>query len=117
MSLDAGNNLMQGWVVTTVSRLPVVESHVDVGVQIEWTGDVQHISWKPRVFLYKKFLSDEECDHLINKGAAGLAPSEVRHQPALAAPQLARSELDKGGRIILTAFSTACVAPPLCTVL
>lgn len=27
---------------------------------------VVQISWRPRVFLYKGFLSDEECDHLIS---------------------------------------------------
>lgn len=62
-------------------RLPAVKAHVHgrgLGAQIEWSGEVQHISWQPRVFLYKKFLSDQECDHLMTKGASGLAPSEVR---------------------------------------
>lgn len=45
--------------------------------QVEWTGAVEQLSWKPRIFRYKGFLSDEECDHLIKKGSAGLAPSEV----------------------------------------
>lgn len=36
-----------------------------VGPQVEWTGEVQQLSWSPRLFLYKKFLSDEECEHLI----------------------------------------------------
>ncbi|XP_024979723.1 probable prolyl 4-hydroxylase 12 isoform X2 [Cynara cardunculus var. scolymus] len=27
---------------------------------------VTELSWQPRVFLYKGFLSDEECDHLIS---------------------------------------------------
>lgn len=26
---------------------------------------VMQISWRPRIFLYKGFLSDEECDHII----------------------------------------------------
>ncbi|XP_024979714.1 probable prolyl 4-hydroxylase 12 isoform X1 [Cynara cardunculus var. scolymus] len=29
---------------------------------------VTELSWQPRVFLYKGFLSDEECDHLISLG-------------------------------------------------
>ncbi|KAL4575819.1 hypothetical protein LXL04_011906 [Taraxacum kok-saghyz] len=29
---------------------------------------VTQLSWRPRVFLYKGFLSDEECDHLISLG-------------------------------------------------
>lgn len=35
------------------------------------------LAWKPRIFLYKKFLSDAECDHLINKGKKDITPSEV----------------------------------------
>lgn len=31
----------------------------------EWRGEVVHLSWRPRAFLYKRFLSDAECDHLI----------------------------------------------------
>ena len=34
--------------------------------QEEWRGEVEQVSWSPRAFLYKKFLSEEECDHLIN---------------------------------------------------
>lgn len=34
--------------------------------QEEWRGEVVHLSWSPRAFLLKGFLSDEECDHLIN---------------------------------------------------
>lgn len=33
--------------------------------QVEWSGEVQQLSWAPRLFLYKGFLLDEECDHLI----------------------------------------------------
>ncbi|KAJ0471224.1 putative procollagen-proline 4-dioxygenase [Helianthus annuus] len=29
---------------------------------------VTELSWRPRVFLYKGFLSDEECEHLISLG-------------------------------------------------
>ena len=41
--------------------------------QEEWRGEVVHLSWSPRAFLLKGFLSDEECDHLIKlvRGAAG----------------------------------------------
>ena len=39
------------------------------------------LAWKPRIFLYKKFLSDAECDHLINKGKKDIQPSEVRWAP------------------------------------
>lgn len=36
----------------------------------EWRGRVEQISWTPRAFLFRNFLSDEECDDLIT-GAAG----------------------------------------------
>lgn len=32
--------------------------------QEEWRGEVVRLSWRPRAFLFKRFLSDEECDHL-----------------------------------------------------
>ncbi|KAJ4813024.1 2-oxoglutarate (2OG) and Fe(II)-dependent oxygenase superfamily protein [Rhynchospora pubera] len=35
------------------------------------------LSWKPRVFLYKKFLSEEECDHLIKLAKSKLEESTV----------------------------------------
>lgn len=30
-----------------------------------WRGKVEQISWQPRAFLYHNFLSDEECDYLM----------------------------------------------------
>ena len=33
--------------------------------QEDWRGVVEQISWTPRAFLYRKFLSEEECDELI----------------------------------------------------
>ncbi|XP_047312851.1 probable prolyl 4-hydroxylase 7 [Impatiens glandulifera] len=38
---------------------------------------VTQISWRPRAFIYKGFLSDEECDHLINKAKDKLKKSMV----------------------------------------
>ncbi|KAL6649280.1 hypothetical protein ACP70R_013504 [Stipagrostis hirtigluma subsp. patula] len=32
---------------------------------------VVHVSWRPRAFLYKGFLSEAECDHLVALGKAG----------------------------------------------
>ena len=34
--------------------------------QEEWRGEIEQLSWKPRAFLAKGFLSDEEADHIIN---------------------------------------------------
>ena len=36
-------------------------------VQEEWRGEVVEVSWSPRAFLLKNFLSDKECQHFINK--------------------------------------------------
>lgn len=41
--------------------------------QEEWRGKVIRLSWKPRAFLFKQFLSDEECDHLVKMARAGAA--------------------------------------------
>ncbi len=40
--------------------------------QVEWNGEVQQLSWSPRLFLYKRFLSEAECDHLMNKVKNGI---------------------------------------------
>ena len=36
-----------------------------------WEGEVVEVSWKPRVFLFKGFLSEEECDHMIDIVSVG----------------------------------------------
>ncbi|WOK97140.1 putative prolyl 4-hydroxylase 6 [Canna indica] len=38
---------------------------------------VVQISWRPRIFLYKGFLSDEECDHIIKLARSKLKKSRV----------------------------------------
>ncbi|KAI4347638.1 hypothetical protein L6164_008432 [Bauhinia variegata] len=38
---------------------------------------VTQLSWSPRAFIYKKFLSDDECDHLINLAKDKLEKSMV----------------------------------------
>ncbi|CAN6476339.1 unnamed protein product [Victoria cruziana] len=40
---------------------------------------VTQVSWRPRAFIYKGFLSDEECDHIINLAKTNLKRSEVSH--------------------------------------
>ncbi|XP_078149721.1 putative prolyl 4-hydroxylase 7 [Carex rostrata] len=58
--------------------IPVLKSEENKvnSVQFDPTNVVQ-ISWKPRIFLYKGFLSDEESDHLIYLGKKKLAKSTV----------------------------------------
>ncbi|XP_071940336.1 prolyl 4-hydroxylase 2-like isoform X2 [Coffea arabica] len=38
---------------------------------------VKQISWKPRAFVYKGFLTDEECNHLISLAKSELKRSAV----------------------------------------
>ncbi|CAL9054123.1 unnamed protein product [Musa banksii] len=38
---------------------------------------VTQISWRPRISLYKGFLSDEECDHIIKLARSKMARSMV----------------------------------------
>eukprot|EP00879_Flechtneria_rotunda_P011819 GHRR01012346.1.p1 GENE.GHRR01012346.1~~GHRR01012346.1.p1 ORF type:complete len:308 (+),score=60.64 GHRR01012346.1:171-1094(+) len=46
-------------------------------LQEEWRGEVQQLSWKPRAFLAKKFLSDEECEHIKRIAQPQLEESKV----------------------------------------
>uniref|UniRef100_A0A7S3QKD7 procollagen-proline 4-dioxygenase n=1 Tax=Dunaliella tertiolecta TaxID=3047 RepID=A0A7S3QKD7_DUNTE len=46
-------------------------------LQEEWRGEVIHLSWSPRAFLLKGFLSDEECDHLIAQAQPSMQKSSV----------------------------------------
>jgi hypothetical protein len=47
------------------------------GIQVQWNGDVKRLSWEPRAFLLERFLSDAECDHLINLAGTKLEKSQV----------------------------------------
>uniref|UniRef100_A0A0E0LI55 procollagen-proline 4-dioxygenase n=1 Tax=Oryza punctata TaxID=4537 RepID=A0A0E0LI55_ORYPU len=38
---------------------------------------VRAVSWKPRIFVYKGFLSDDECDHLVKLGKRKMQRSMV----------------------------------------
>lgn len=43
----------------------------------KWIGEVVELSWQPRAFLFKKFLTDEECEHIINKAKPSMTKSSV----------------------------------------
>ncbi|PWA46890.1 oxoglutarate/iron-dependent dioxygenase [Artemisia annua] len=58
---------------TSVIRLPNGDSY---GHPFD-PSRVIRISWHPRAFLYKKFLTDEECDHLIKVAKDKLEKSMV----------------------------------------
>ncbi|CAN6280932.1 unnamed protein product [Urochloa humidicola] len=38
---------------------------------------VTQLSWRPRAFLYSGFLSDSECDHLVNLAKGSMEKSMV----------------------------------------
>ncbi|GER27018.1 2-oxoglutarate (2OG) and Fe(II)-dependent oxygenase superfamily protein [Striga asiatica] len=46
------------------------DGHIRLGYQIQRKSldpsRVARLSWQPRVFLYRDFLSEEECDHLVS---------------------------------------------------
>jgi hypothetical protein len=48
-------------------------------MQEEWRGEIIHLTWLPRSFLLKAFLSDEECDHLIKLVRIVPNPEEARN--------------------------------------
>ncbi|KAK9914273.1 hypothetical protein M0R45_038062 [Rubus argutus] len=51
---------------------PVASNRVD-------PSRVVQLSWRPRVFLYEGFLSDEECDHLISLANGGEEKSSTEY--------------------------------------
>lgn len=42
-----------------------------------WRGEKRLLSWSPRAFLVKDFLTDDECDYLIEKASPKLEVSTV----------------------------------------
>lgn len=42
-----------------------------------WSGEVIHMGWKPRAYLFKGFLSQEEADKLKAHGEGRLTKSQV----------------------------------------
>lgn len=42
-----------------------------------WRGRIEQVSWEPRAFVLHNFLSEEECDHLIELGKPRLMKSTV----------------------------------------
>ena len=45
--------------------------------QEEWRGEIIQLSWSPRAFLLKGFLSQAECDHIIKKATPSMVKSFV----------------------------------------
>ena len=38
---------------------------------------IEHLSWRPRAWLYHNFMSAEECDHIMELAAPSMARSTV----------------------------------------
>ena len=53
--------------LATTSRPAVTRDDVHARAQEEWRGEVIEVSWSPRAFLFKGFLSESEAQHLIDK--------------------------------------------------
>lgn len=58
---------------------------------VERSKVVETLSWSPRVFLLKNFLSDEECEHLIELGEKKLERSTVVNSDESVAVSTART--------------------------
>jgi len=58
---------------------------------VERSKVVETLSWSPRVFLLKNFLSDEECEHLIELGEKKLERSTVVNSDESGAVSKART--------------------------
>jgi len=51
------------------AQIPLIAEKLQVEVEV--------LSWSPRIIIYRHFLSDEECDYLINESKPFLTPSTV----------------------------------------
>lgn len=48
-------------------------------LQPEWTGEIEQLSWKPRAYLMRHFLSDAECDHIVGLVSRTKSPGGAAH--------------------------------------
>ncbi len=51
------------------SQIPLISEELPVTIEV--------LSWSPRIFVYRHFLSEVECDHLIEQATPYLTPSTV----------------------------------------
>ena len=85
--------------------------------QEEWRGEVEQVSWSPRAFLYKKLLSEEECDHLINHvrrlaSSACTALARMRRQVRRHTSRRKQEPLSaRAGRSQMSDSMCSCVPP------
>lgn len=68
---------IHGWLREKKTGGSVLRLKSDVSSVVFDPTRVTQLSWSPRAFLYKGFLSDEECDHLISLAKGKLEKSMV----------------------------------------
>lgn len=59
-------------------KLSAVLTHDSCVLQVEWRGEILQLSWSPRAYHLKGFLSDEECEH-IKKIVSNSSNSSQHH--------------------------------------
>lgn len=67
LSLPSVDHSLPGW----NGEGPVVLTHD------KWSGEILHLSSAPRAYVFKNFLSDEECDHLIKIAKPHMTQAKV----------------------------------------
>jgi prolyl 4-hydroxylase len=46
-------------------------------MQSVWSGRMEQVSWSPRAYVLHRFLTDEECDHIIALASRAMSKSSV----------------------------------------
>ena len=49
----------------------------DANGRAQCTCRIEHLSWRPRAWLYHNFMTEEECDHIMQLAAPSMARSTV----------------------------------------
>lgn len=60
-----------------VTSQPTVNVGYGSDTELFWRGNIEQVSWHPRVFILHGFLSPEECDHLRTKAKPMMTKSTV----------------------------------------
>lgn len=61
--------LLTASIVQAQEQNPLVKENISAEMEV--------LSWSPRIFVYRNFLTEEECDYLIEKAKPHLTPSTV----------------------------------------
>eukprot|EP01026_Neomeris_dumetosa_P079404 TRINITY_DN86746_c0_g1_i4.p1 TRINITY_DN86746_c0_g1~~TRINITY_DN86746_c0_g1_i4.p1 ORF type:complete len:349 (-),score=30.08 TRINITY_DN86746_c0_g1_i4:213-1193(-) len=88
-SLTAGKNAPAGVVQGTGNTVGIGQG------KEQWRGEIIRLSWEPRAYLLKNFLSDEECEYLVSYSKNKLEDSIVIDNDT-GAPQKSEVRTSKG---------------------